>query len=539
MGKVQSNKSLSTHTALFDPDARARLQERSLSRVIDELRALPDRALFHELGDSLYEERQRNAEDLPQAITPEQLSRLAIAVHALDRQNALRTAKEMVHADLTQIHNDFSPQTYQLATGIGPGALGRLLRGFHPARFFDSSLVASERIRVTGEIETFRALIQRGTIILAPTHLSNLDAPVIGFGLYHCGLPPFVYGAGLNLFTQPVMAYFMSRLGAYTVDRTRRSNLYKGALKAYSTEALASGHHSLFFPGGTRSRSGTIEARVKKGLLGTGLAAWQAKLERGDPHSDVFVVPCSLSMSLVLEAETLISDSLVREGRGRYIIVDDEFSETRTILGFLKRMMAFDDPVHVVFGQPMDLMGNPVNAEGVSHDPQGRPIERLSYVTDRAGAVVEDSQRDRVYTDRLGQKLIEAWHRDTTALPTHIAAFAAWAILSVRHPELDAYRLVRLDASNRTMPRTHFLTAIARTVRHLQDLQANGRVRLGTPLDPEAIAAQALKQFSSFHSVPALQMLNGEVHASMELTLYYRNRLSNFGLNEQAIGAAP
>jgi len=539
VGKVQTNNTLSRHTALFDPDARARLQERSLSRVIDELRALPDRTLFHHLGDALYEERQRDAEDLPLAITPEQLSRLASAVHALDRESALLTAKEMARADLAQIHNDFSPRTYHLATGVGPGALGRLLRGFHPARFFDSSLVASERIRVTGEIETFRALVQRGTIILAPTHLSNLDAPVIGFGLYHCGLPPFVYGAGLNLFTQSVMAYFMSRLGAYTVDRTRRSNLYKGALKAYSTEALASGHHSLFFPGGTRSRSGTIEARVKKGLLGTGLAAWQAKLERGEPHSDVFVVPCSLSMSLVLEAETLISDSLLREGRGRYIIVDDEFSETRTILGFLKRMMAFDDPVHIVFGQPMDLMGNPVNADGISQDPQGRAIERLSYVTDRAGKVVKDTQRDRVYTDRLSQKLIEAWHRDTTALPTHIAAFAAWAILSSRHPQLDAYRLVRLDAPSRAVPLPHFLTAIARTVRALQDLRTSGGVRLGAPADPDTIAALALKQFASFHSVPALQILNGEVHASMELTLYYRNRISGFGLDERAIGAVP
>jgi glycerol-3-phosphate O-acyltransferase len=445
----------------------------------------------------------------------------------------------MARADLAQIHNEFSPKTYQLATGVGPGALGRLLRGFHPARFFDSSLVASERIRVTGEIETFRALIQRGTIILAPTHLSNLDAPVIGFGLYHCGLPPFVYGAGLNLFTQPVMAYFMSRLGAYTVDRTRRSNLYKAALKAYSTEALASGHHSLFFPGGTRSRSGTIEARVKKGLLGTGLAAWQAKLARGEPQSDVFVVPCSLSMSLVLEAETLISDSLLREGRGRYIIVDDEFSETRTILGFLKRMMAFDDPVQIVFGQPMDLMGNPVDAEGISHDPQGRAIDRLSYVTNRAGEVVKDTQRDRIYTDRLGQKLIDAWHRDTTALPTHIAAFAAWAILSSRHPQLDAYRLVRLDASNRAVPFPHFLTAIARTVRALQDLRTSGSVRLGAPTDPETIAAQALKQFASFHTLPALHRLNEEVHISMELTLYYRNRLIGFGLDEQAIGALP
>lgn len=537
MGKIQTRDSLSSHTALFDPDARSSLVNASLERVHRELSALPEKVLFQQLGEALYEERRRDTEALPQSISPEQLGKLALAVHAMDRDSALHATQKMVMADLRQIHNEFSPKTYRLATGVGPGLLGRLLRGFHPSRLFDSRLVASERIRVSGEIDTFRALIQRGTVILAPTHLSNLDSPVIGFGLHHCGLPPFVYGAGLNLFTQPIMAYFMSRLGAYTVDRTRHSNLYKSALKAYSTEALASGHHSLFFPGGTRSRSGAIETRVKKGLLGTGLTAWQAKLQRNDPLADIFVVPCSLSMSLVLEAETLISDSLQREGRGRYIIIDDEFSETRTIYSFLKRMMAFDDPVHVVFGQPMDLMGNPVNIDGISHDPQGRPIQRIDYVTDRHGNVVADAQRDRVYTDRLGRRLVEAWHRDTTALPTHIAAFAAWALLSVQNPGLDAYRLVRLEPRNRIITRAQLRRATERTLRALEARAAEGKIRLGAPAEPDAVIDQALKQFSRYHSAPALRQINDEIHAAMELALYYRNRIAAFGLDERHIGA--
>jgi glycerol-3-phosphate O-acyltransferase len=34
------------------------------------------------------------------------------------------------------------------------------------------------------------------------------------------------------------------------------------------------GYHSLFFPGGTRSRSGMVEKRLKLGLAGTGVEAF-------------------------------------------------------------------------------------------------------------------------------------------------------------------------------------------------------------------------------------------------------------------------
>ena len=120
-----------------------------------------------------------------------------------------------------------------------------------------------------------RKLSKDHTLIYTPTHLSNLDSPLVGYALSEIDLPPVIYGAGLNLFSNPVMAFFMSRLGAYTVDRRKKNQLYKDILKDYSTEAIVRGCHSLFYPGGTRSRSGKIESHLKKGLLGTALEAWQ------------------------------------------------------------------------------------------------------------------------------------------------------------------------------------------------------------------------------------------------------------------------
>src|SRR5678809_482113 len=111
----------------------------------------------------------------------------------------------------------------------------------------------------------------------------------------------------------------MHRLGAYTVDRTKRARLYKDVLKDYSIHSLVTRHHSLFFPGGTRSRGGAIESHLKKGLLGTGIAAWQEMLASGRPDPDVYVIPATLSYQLCLEASTLVEDFLAESGKQRYI----------------------------------------------------------------------------------------------------------------------------------------------------------------------------------------------------------------------------
>ena len=199
---------------------------------------------------------------------------------------------------------------------------------------------------------------------------------MIGYALHLAGLPPCTYGAGLNLFANPLMSFFMSRLGAYTVDRRKRHRLYKDVLKAYSTELIGRGAHSLFYPGGTRSRSGCIEASVKRGLLGTGIAAWQEGLIQSEGARDILVVPVTLSCSLVLEAETLIEDALAVEGKSRYIISDDEFSRPTAVLKFVRQLMDLDASVVVGFGQPLDLFGNVVDDRGQSLDGQGRAFDR-------------------------------------------------------------------------------------------------------------------------------------------------------------------
>src|SRR5699024_5022641 len=110
------------------------------------------------------------------------------------------------------------------------------------------------------------------------------------------------------------------------------------------------GYHSLFFPGGTRSRSGMIESYLKLGLMGSAISAFAHNQVTGR-DGPVFIIPTTINYGLVLEAETLIEDWLTEHGRGRYIIVDDEFSQAERWLTFFRRLVGLQTACIVRFGE--------------------------------------------------------------------------------------------------------------------------------------------------------------------------------------------
>lgn len=505
--------------ALFDaPSAdvlAAALRDRSARRF----GGAPDAALADLLADTVFQERKRLERDDAAPTYAALIERGAHALVQNRRDEVEAVLGALVDSYAREIHNPFSARTYRFATGILPGTLTRLLTASSGRNLVVGDFDPASRILVKGPLERLRHLAETATLILAPTHVSNLDSPVIGYALYAAGLPPFAYGAGLNLFTNPVMSYFMRRLGTYTVDRRKRNRLYKETLKDYSTEILRRRCHSLFFPGGTRSRSGRLETRLKKGLLGTGLDAWQENLAGRAPNGEVYIVPCTLSMGLVLEAETLIADALGEEGKQRYIITDDEFSEPRTLAAFLRRIARLDAAVHVVFGEPMDIAGNPIDEQGRSLDPHGNPIDRRGYVCDRDGTVIRDEQRDHVYTERVAVRLSEAYRRDFVIQSTHLAAWAAWEALRASRPGLDTWRLIQLPTDQRSVPRAEVERRIDAALGRLTAFRRAG------PATAPAILDEALTRFATFHRKRALEAVGADIRLSGELTVYYRNRL--------------
>ncbi|HEX7601328.1 MAG TPA: 1-acyl-sn-glycerol-3-phosphate acyltransferase, partial [Polyangiaceae bacterium] len=300
----------------------------------------------------------------------------------------------IVERYLQEISGHFDRRVYAMTTRAAPVALGALMHGFlpkaaPPTPVFD----VDDRVLIGGELGKLRALAQVGTIVLVPTHVSNLDSVLLGYAVYRLGLPPVAYGAGLNLFTSALIGYFMRNVGAYTVDRKKSDPLYLETLKEYATLLLERGQHSLFFPGGTRSRSGAVEGRLKKGLLGTAPIAYRHALEARAKKPRIFIVPCTLTYPLVLEAATLAKDYLRAEGGSHYVDVHDEFEQLGRWVQFLRSLLELDLSVHLHFGHPMDPFGNEVDEEGTSLDPRGRAVDPSRYLL-VGGRLAADAARD-------------------------------------------------------------------------------------------------------------------------------------------------
>jgi glycerol-3-phosphate O-acyltransferase len=437
--------------------------------------------------------------------------------------------ESLVHHYCKDIVGNFDPRVYRFATDVVPPAISLLLSRVRGPREAVAAIVdAGSQVRVEGSTDTLRALLGRGTLVLAPTHSSNLDSIVLALGLVRSSLPPVTYGAGKNLFTNPFISYFMHNLGAYRVDRRLRFRLYKDVLKEYSTVLLERGYHSLFFPGGTRNRSNRVEEHLKLGLLGTALTAFQNRVATGDKDYRIFIVPVTINYRLVLEAETLIDDYLAETGKSRYIIQDDEFSRLGRLLEFGRKILAHEGSVILRFGEPLDPFGNRVDEDGTSRDRRGRAVDPVGYLCDAEGRLVHDEQRDAEYTRLVGRALATAYRRNTVFQPTHLLARALFDEVATRARTRDIYRLLRAapDACRVPVARVH--AAVERLRARIAAEPALGVLSAQAQAGVEAMIADAMRALVTYHTHPAATLRDDHVCVEgMKLLFYYQNRTAH------------
>ncbi len=400
---------------------------------------------------------------------------LAGALGRMTEAEQRRKLEELVRKYAWDVAGNFDPRVYKFASKAAAPLIGVLLSPRQTLRGLHHSLDLTSldgRIDVQGPREHVRKLSRIGTVIHVPTHLSNLDSVVFGFALERSGLPPATYGAGKNLFTNPVLSFFMHNLGAYRVDRQLKHALYKDVLKAYSCVLIERGYHSLFFPGGTRSRSGGVERKLKLGLAGTGIEAFTRSTVRGKTQP-VFFVPSTINYLLTLEAETLIDDFLQEEGKARYIIEDDESAKVGRIAAFMNKLLGLDAACVVRFSKPVDCFGNLVDEDGVSRDPRGRAIDPASYVLDREDHPRRDPARESQYTRELGEVICASYKRDTVAMATHLTAAAAFDHLRRAVGQADLFALLR-HSDDVSVPRARLAADLDILLDRARALEAKG-----------------------------------------------------------------
>jgi glycerol-3-phosphate O-acyltransferase len=447
---------------------------------------------------------------------------------------------KIVHRYVNEIAGNFKPNSYRITREVLKIWFSRLLNGARVKKFgaiFRREYTLRDKIQIVGKAKQLRNLARKGTVIMVPTHFSNLDSVLIGWVIHSLGMPAFIYGAGLNLFNIKIFAYFMNSLGAYKVDRRKKNLPYLESLKLYSTLAIQKGAHSLFFPGGTRSRSGAIEKQLKLGLLSSTIEAQRNLYQMNENSTDVrkiFIVPVTLNYHFVLEAPDLIDEYLSVKGQDKYLPEQDKYGSWQ-LLQFLFKFFTKGSNISVSIGPGLDVLGNYVDDDGNSLDSNGRIVEPRDYFVSE-GVITADKQREDEYTRMLSHRIITEYHRINRVFASHLVAFVAFEMWQKKHPKLDLFGLLRLPEEDEVIPYEEFRETCKRVRKQIYQLKEEGKANHATHLKGkiDLVIRHGLENVGIFHlKRPLLLNKEGNVITKDFNTLYYyHNRLSGYDLEK-------
>jgi glycerol-3-phosphate O-acyltransferase len=527
---------------------RKEFLEEVTQKAIDQIRVLrPSRKqLIDELEATVFREQNRlkrnrwrvDAKDEPRFWTKvkNELVELSNKTPEEAGKKEEELLHEIVHRYATEIAGTFKPSSYKFAREVVKFWFVRLLNGARVKKFgayFRNQYALRDKIHIVGKVNMLRRLAKEGTVVMVPTHFSNLDSILIGWVIHSLGLPAFLYGAGLNLFNIKIFAYFMNSLGAYKVDRRKKNLPYLETLRMYSNLALQKGAHSLFFPGGTRSRSGMLEKQLKLGLLSTTIEAQRNLYMENQPRK-IFVVPVTINYHFVLEAPELIEEHLQVKGQDRYFAEEDNYGSFQ-LLKFLFKFFTKGSSISVSIGPGLDVMGNYVDDDGNSLDANGQKLNPREYFMTN-GVITVDKQRENEYTRMLSAKIVSEYHRINRVFASHLVAFVAFEMLQRKFPKLDLFGFLRLPEEELEIPYDEFRATFKKVRKEIYNLKEKGKVHHATHLkgDADIVIKRGLDNVGIFHlKRPLLRNKKGNiVTQDLNVLYYYHNRLLGYDLEK-------
>ncbi len=451
-----------------------------------------------------------------------------------DKDSINQEVKRLAEYYAHEIHGNFNRCLYIALQKVTPIALNFMLNSFSIVQFFKNFRGSKElrnKVMVRGNIELVKRLQKFGSLVIVPTHVSNFDSIVLGHMIHSAGLNPPLWGAGLNLFKGFTVSHIMSNVGCYKVDRRKKNRIYIETLKQYSTYHLERGYNAIFYPGGTRSRSGAIEKDLKLGLLSTAVSAYVNNIKSGKTVSNIYVVPVALSYTVVPEAETLALDHYFGQVKRKQILKD--IGARATLLGRMVKKLwnniVQNNPIYMTFGQPMDPFGNTVNSEGVSVDKNGIPVNVADMIKDENGNFIDNEKFIRQLTVKLGHKISDDFYKINVVLPTQIYVFSIIKYLQKKNPGLTDEELVKIPPLENAIPEEELIREINDTIELVRNkansegLKINYLVRRG---DAEKILKYATRIYTSGYAANAVTKKDKTIIPSKIATiLYYSSRL--------------
>ena len=411
-----------------------------------------------------------------------------------------------------EITGNFKRSHHGFARRLITSFLARLLNTAKLRNPF-GSLNLDSTIQIVGQHKRLRKLSKAGTIVMVPTHFSHLDSALIGWIISHLGLPAFMYGAGLVLYNLKIFAYFFNSLGAYKVDRRKKHILYLETLKTYTERAIVNGCHNLFYPGGTRSRSGSIEKNLKLGLLGSTL---EAQKELNKENKKIYIVPVTFNYQFVLEGPALINQHLSKNKFNK----DLGYSNTFKIFTFLIKYFTRSNRMAVSFGSPLDIYGNTV-------DNEGNPINRNNLS-------IEKNNKTEILNN-LSEKIIDELMAGTVVFSSLILSFTSFEIIRNKFKKMDIQSIMELPEDELTLNINYYKTKYKRVLESIKKLSVKKKIKISDELllsidDQIEIGC---KNLGLYHAIRPLELKKDKIIIkNIKMLFYYRNRLDGFGIEK-------
>ncbi|MBP6398379.1 MAG: 1-acyl-sn-glycerol-3-phosphate acyltransferase [Saprospiraceae bacterium] len=465
---------------------------------------------------------------------------LTEALKSSDKEAHLKDMlRRIVHRYNEEIVGNFNPSTFRFARKFLTVFFKRIFNRFKaPGQrwFWGNKNDLLNKIKLRGYVDETRSLFTKGTVVIVPTHFSNLDSITIGYALDMVGgMPALSYGAGLNLFEVEIVAYFINRLGAYKVDRRKKNPVYLECLTSMASYALYKGVPNIFFPGGTRSRSGALENKLKYGLLGSAIEAQRLMMENGK-QDKIYIVPLVISYNFVLEAKSLIEQHLMAIGKEKY----QRSRESKNIgskWNYFKLFFSKQSEMVLSFGEPMDVLGNRVDEEGHSLDKNCNPLSLREYFM-LEGELAESAQRESVYTRILAEKVLDSYFRNNVVLSSHLVAFVAFRMLLNQRKDLSLFAILRLNASEFSINADDFTRQLEILVDHMKTMEVEGKLRLSDeifkPIDQ--LILHGIEMLGSYHIEKVLGLDDQRkllFTQHIKLLYFYANRLEGYDFETQ------
>ncbi|MDG2450565.1 MAG: 1-acyl-sn-glycerol-3-phosphate acyltransferase [Saprospiraceae bacterium] len=526
---------------------------RDRKKIVEELGELSYKSILEKYGDNLPDVLKQTihsetirSKNIPWQVDPpdeldywkelgSEFKRIALTEEG-QQAKYQDLCKKIIRRYAEEIPGDFVPKTFLFARKFLTRMFGAIYNPWYKkdqnGMWWGKRDEVLNKFKVTGPVEKIRSLFDRTSVVVVPTHFSNLDSPLIGYGIETMtGLPAFSYGAGLNLYDYELAAYYISRLGAYKIDRRKRNGIYLNTLKEFSVISFLKDLNTVFFPGGTRSRSGALEDSLKYGLLGTLIEAQNYNYKNG-LNKKVMIVPLVVSYHFIFEAEELVNQHLRKEGRANYI--SSKSKKKASFFHLLQRFLKSDTEVYMSFGEPIDVFGNILDDQGNSLK-NGEIIDIEQHFISEEKLTL-DKQRNDVYTRVLAQQIVESYKTENVVLSSHVVAFSAYYLVEKKYSDLDKFTLLGLSSDQVELEKDNYHSLVRELIEELKVMSVNGELKLAPILheDIEKVIDDGIKHLSSFHvNKPWYKTESKYKTMNLKLLYFYHNRLLGYDLKKR------